>query len=310
MSLRVCDQHPLATFQAISHRSAVKNLAVRRLRSPAAGAVAPKSAPNAPPPPFFLYNHNSFARSSALMADNYIDQTETLGYGEFAAKQIKVLAVGVDPEFDDALHVIADRVAKATKAMSSALTKAGEITATTFTGAANAGNDPANDARDILSRVVKYAESRDNGEAIARDILNGESLTTIKRRRPAKLVHALDVALSAIKKHQASLPEYKKWAADLTAVRDALNTLDSTVRASRQNKRDMTPAVAAARDRWLVVYGGAKLIVEGVLRLNGVEGRMPDIFDDLAETHRVAGVSDDGPDQTAGEPKKEDPKPA
>lgn len=241
------------------------------------------------------------------MADNYIDQNETLGYGEFAAKQIKVLAVGLDPELDDALHVMAGRIAKATKAMSAALVKAGEIKPTTFASAANKGHDPAADARDILGRLVKYAESRDDGDAISKDILSGEGLSTIKRRRPAKLVHALDTALSAIKKHEASLPEHAKWTADIKAVREALHELDTTVRSSRQNRRTMTPAVAAARDRWLTVYASAKLIVEGVLRLHGAVGRMPDIFDDLAETHQVAGVSDDSPPEDA---KKGEPKPA
>lgn len=227
------------------------------------------------------------------MADSYIDQNETIGYGEFAARQIKVLAVGLDPELDDALHVVAARVAKATKAMAAALAKAGELKKATFVGAASDGHDPASEARDLLGRAVKYAESREDGDAIVQDMLAGEGLSTIKRRRPAKLVHALDVALKAFVKHKASLPEHEKWTAQLKTVRDALSKLDATVRASRLDRRSMTPEVAAARERWLVVYGAAKLIVEGVLRYHDALSRMPDIFDDLAEVHQVPGVTDD-----------------
>lgn len=229
------------------------------------------------------------------MADSYIDQQETLGYGSFAARQIKVLAVGLDPTLDEALHSVTSRLTQATKAMESALNKAGELEATTFTGAAAGGNDPAGKARDLLGKLVKYAESRDGGKAIAQEILGRETLTSIKRRRPAKIVHALDVALRALEKHKEALPEHAKWSAELTAAHANLSELDQAVRTSRQQRRKMTPAVSAARDHWLKIYGAAKSIVEGVLKLHDLTDRMPDIFDDLAEIHRVAGVTDDAP---------------
>ncbi len=236
------------------------------------------------------------------MADNYIDQDETLGYGEFAAKQITTSVVGLDPPFDDALREVAARVTKATKAMAATLKAAGALPVTTFVGGAAAGHDPASEAGALLGRLVKYAASRDNGEELVKEILGGEGLTTIKRRRRAKLVHALDVAARALAKHKGALPEYEQWRAELARTRGELDELDEKVRASRQKRRAMTPAVAAARDRWLKVYAGAKLVVEGVLRLNDAVDRMPDVFDDLAETHRVSGVTDDAP--PAADPKK------
>jgi hypothetical protein len=236
------------------------------------------------------------------MADTYIDQQETLGYGAFAVKQIKALVVGVDPEFDDALHLVATRLGKVTKAMEKALEKAGTLESTTFSGAASAGKDPIATARELLGKLVKYAESRDDGEAIASDILGRETLTTIKRRRPSKLLHALENASRGVDKHKAALPEHAKWAADLSGAHSDLATLDSAVRTSRQARRAMTPEVAVARLKWLKVYGAAKLIVEGVLKLADLTDRMPDVFDDLAEVHRVAGVSDDAPAEPAGAP--------
>ncbi len=55
--------------------------------------------------------------------------------------------------------------------------------------------------------------------------------------------------------------------------------------------------------RWLVMYTSAKEIVSGVLRVNGKLALLHEVFDDLAEVHRVEGVSDE-----AGEPAA--PKPA
>ncbi len=110
------------------------------------------------------------------------------------------------------------------------------------------------------------------------------------------------MATRALAKHKEALPEYDQWRADLARIRGELDELDEKVRVSRQKRRAMTPAVAAARDRWLKVYAGAKLVVEGVLRLNDAVDRMPDIFDDLAETHRVSGVTDDA--APAADPKK------
>jgi hypothetical protein len=227
------------------------------------------------------------------MADLHIDQQETLGYGEFAIKQIKSLAPEIDEDLRGSLHGMAARLTKATKAMESALRKAGDLPKTTFTGIASQEGDPVTNGRNLLHRVVRYAESREGGAAIAVELLGGETLTTLKRRRPAKLVHALGVALRAVGKHKDALPEHAKWTADLTAAQTALSKLDGEVRASRQQRKAMTPAVAKARLSWLNIYGAAKLIVEGALKVLGQTERMPDIFDDLAEIHRVAGVIDD-----------------
>jgi hypothetical protein len=229
------------------------------------------------------------------MADNYIDQQETLGYGEFAARQIKSVVVGLDPAFDSVAEELAARIGKATKSMEKALQKAGELPAVTFTGTAAEGKDPVKDAGDVLSKLVKYADSREGGDAIVEDILGGDKLGTIKRRRPAKLVHALDTALRALAKHKDALPEHEKWTADVSAARAELAALDSAVRASRNERKAMTPAVAKARDKWLRVYGAAKLVVQGILRLHDAEDRMSDVFDDLAEVHRVTGVTDEPP---------------
>ena len=70
------------------------------------------------------------------MSDNYIDQNETLGYGEFTLKQIPTTVIGLEPPFDDALTELVTRLTKATKTMATVLKKTGEVSVTTFTGSA------------------------------------------------------------------------------------------------------------------------------------------------------------------------------
>jgi hypothetical protein len=50
--------------------------------------------------------------------------------------------------------------------------------------------------------------------------------------------------------------------------------------------------VAAQRERWLAVYNANKLLIRGLLAHAGKTELMPLVFDDLAEVHRAAGVSD------------------
>src|SRR4051812_37928035 len=117
------------------------------------------------------------------MADPYIDNLETLSYGPFAVDQIKALVLSLDPELTHALHVASSRLAAATEAMRATLAKTGELDAVTYKPAEGAP-DPLAQGRSTLRRFVSYAESREEGEAIVRDVLAGESLSTVVRRRP------------------------------------------------------------------------------------------------------------------------------
>lgn len=224
------------------------------------------------------------------MADPYIDQDETLLYGSFAASQILALVVDLDPELDGALQVVSGRITAATAAMEAALKKAGDLASVTYVGAGAAG--PVAEGQRVLRRLVAYVGSRDQGEAILADVLRGDTLGTVVKRRPVKLAGALGSAIAGVGKHQASLPEHAEWTAKLTAAKTALDALNESVRKARTDRRATTPEVAAARDAWLVVYTSAKEIVSGVLRGKGKLAMLPDVFDDLAEVHRVPGVSD------------------
>jgi|GEM_PF-1044157 len=228
------------------------------------------------------------------MSDPYIDQFEAVGYGRFTCAQIQSLVVGMNAAYDKALEHTAARLQEATDVLAQALAKTAEHKLITYTQAER-GDDPVGRAHDVLTRVYRYAQSRPGGEAIAASILNGEGLTTVKRRRPAKLVVALDHAIAQVEEHKKSLDEYKSWRTELAAARDALKALDADVRKTRIERRQMTPEVQAARAAWLKTYAAAKLIVEGVLKLHDRASLIPEVFDDLAESHRVPGVTDDAP---------------
>jgi hypothetical protein len=226
------------------------------------------------------------------MADPYIDQYETLAYGKFAVAQILALVAGLDAEAESFVKLTAARLAAETDAMEAALKKAGALDAVTYKPAEGKPDVVAH-AKGVLRRLVAYAESRENGEAIAADILQHENASTVLKRRPVKLAAALDHAFAAIEKHAASLPEYAKWVHEVAAARDALGALNEGVRKARVDRRDATPETEAARVRWLRRYAATKSIIEGVLKPLGKATMMPQIFDDLAEQHRAEGVSDE-----------------
>ncbi|APR75876.1 Hypothetical protein A7982_01223 [Minicystis rosea] len=214
----------------------------------------------------------------------------------------------MDADLDPAVKVVSARITAASDAMEAALKKAGEIELITYAAAGSTPTDPVAEGRRVLRQAISYAESRDDGAAIVADMLNDENMGTVLKRRPVKLAGALTNAIKGIEKHKASLKEAADWTAKLTAARDALEKLNQNVRKARSDRRSMTPEIAAAREAWLVTYTSAKDIVSGVLRQRGKLSMLSEVFDDLAEVHRVAGVTDETPAPEGGSGAPEQPK--
>lgn len=232
------------------------------------------------------------------MADTYIDQYETLAYGRFAIDAINERVIGLHKPYDAALRDALKDLSAATDAMSDVLHRTGTLAIATYKSAAGA-HDPIAAARDVLTRAVRYVESRKGGDKLAAQMLEGDPLSTATRRRPAKLLGTLARARSVIEAHHKELPEHANWSKELAAAHADLKALDSRVRDGRQQRREMSPEVAAARERWLRAYGTAKLLVEALLRKLDKLAMLPEIFDDLAEVHRATNVHDDQPTQAA-----------
>ncbi|WP_438028858.1 hypothetical protein [Sorangium sp. So ce233] len=224
------------------------------------------------------------------MSHPTIYQRDIQEYGRFAASQIQRLVVPVDAGFKQALRVITARLDAATEALAEAKRKAtAAAVASPAPRASRKGQvDPVAAARELMRRLVEHAASRPGGVALARSLLQGQTLATVLRRRPAELAAALTHALEAVEQNKRRLPDHEAWAADLQRSREALEPLLRSVRKRRLALRAITPEMKAARDEWLNVYGAVKLLVESVLRLHGKASLMPEIFDDLADATRVA----------------------
>lgn len=227
------------------------------------------------------------------MTDPYIDQYETLAYGPFAAQQITTVVMGLDAAFDSALSECAGRIAAATLSMEAALKRSGQLERVTYKPGAD-GDDPRKRAQEVLERAVRYAESRPGGEALAKRVLGGERLSTMKARRATKLIAALSHAIGVFTGEQDKLPEAAAFRAELERAKADLAALDASVRGSRIARREMTPEVAAAREAWIQAYTASKRIVEGVLRYQDKLELFAEVFDDRAESPHVTGAPDHG----------------
>ncbi|WP_437579853.1 hypothetical protein [Sorangium sp. So ce887] len=233
------------------------------------------------------------------MSDAYIYQRDIQPYGRLTASQIRRLVLPIDAGFQQALRAIAARLEAATEALHTATLKAiaAAVTASAPSTATRGQVDPVAMGRDLLRRLVAQAAARPGGVALARDLLQGETLATVLRRRPAKLAAAMAHAVEVLEQRKRQLPEHEAWTAELKRSRDALEPLVRSVRKTRLARRTMTPEVKAARAEWLTIYGAAKLLVECVLRLHDKVSLMPQIFDDLAaDAPRVTGEPE-GPAQ-------------
>jgi len=232
------------------------------------------------------------------VADTYIDQFETIAYGEFASRQIARMVLGMVPAFDGAIEHATKELSAATNAMEKALAKSASVTKATYRDDEENGG-VVQRARETLRRAVRFVQSREDSDAIVAQMLQGMSLTSVLKQRPAKLPAKLQHAASVITKNKAVISEHAEWAKKLNAAAKEVSELNEQVRDARASAREMTPEVAAARTEWLLRYRVAKLVVEAALASAGKLHVMPEVFDDLAETHRAPGVSDSKPDDSS-----------
>jgi hypothetical protein len=181
------------------------------------------------------------------------------------------------------------RQAKADAAMKAALAKAPKNAPTL---------DPAeatDNARDVLVRFGKHLESHKAGTVDASLFFRGEAPSIIARRRLVKLVASVGHVADTLAEHKAKVRESASWLKELREAHEAIATVEKQQRASKVEKVDVGPELAAERQRWLDVYTANKALITGLLRHAGKLALLPLVFDDLAETHRASGVSDAEP---------------
>jgi hypothetical protein len=205
------------------------------------------------------------------MADPYIDPFETKLYGKFAREQMQAVCLGKVPELDPMIQFAIYRQEEADAMMSD------EVVA---------------DAGDVLIRFGKHLESLKGRPVALDDFFRGEAPSVLARRRLTKLTAGVAHVVAEAGRQKAKIRDAAHWIADLAEAHGKLEALEKQQRASKVERLVVGPEVGAAREKWLATYGANKLLVRGLLAHLGKPELMPLIFDDLAEVHRVSGVSD------------------
>lgn len=221
------------------------------------------------------------------MADPYIDQFETIMYGSYARGQMEKVCLGRVPKLDSTVHFAIEQQTGADTAMKAALDKQPVPVAVQNAAAV------VEEGRDMLIRFGSYLGSLKGHPLPLKLFFRGERPSDAARRRLVKLVAIVEHIRDEIPKHAAITDP--TWAADFQDVAAKLLAVKTATQDAKVEKVDLGPEVAAERERWLTVYNANKHLIRGLLTHAGKPELMPLIFDDLAEIHRVPGVSDSPP---------------
>ncbi len=220
------------------------------------------------------------------MNDPRMDPYEAIAYGRFTAAQINTLLLGLDPELDPTLKLMASRVASASEALEASLLRAG-VPELYLHRKPDGEPDPVFEARDTLRRLVHHAEACRDGFIIASRLLQGESLSTAVRRTPMKLLARLAYAREGIDRARETIPESEHWSAAVERARAALEVFDAEVHAGRSERRSMTADISIAWNTWRRAYVSAKHVVIGILAGCDQVPLIREVFDDLADESPV-----------------------
>ncbi len=223
------------------------------------------------------------------MADPYIDPFETQLYGKFAREQMADVCVGKIPALDKMVQFAIAAQQSADEAMASVIAKAPKPAAAVDPAAVIA------EAGDVLVRFGSHIDSLKGRPIDPREFFRGDAPSVLARRRLTKLTAGVGHILVETKKSKSKIRDAAYWIGELEEVHGKLEALEKQQRASRVAQVELGPEVAAQRVLWLAVYGANKLLVRGLLAHSGKVELLPLIFDDLAEVHRVSGVSDEVP---------------
>ncbi|MSP62206.1 MAG: hypothetical protein EXR72_18110 [Myxococcales bacterium] len=215
------------------------------------------------------------------MADEYIDKDEPQIYGPHAARKILHVLGGMEAIYHPLARHLAAQICLETAAVKVAVDGSRMVKTTLRQGVVT--KVPAMMAgRTVLRRFSKHLDGHAEG-AIDRTQFFGDGgkYANIGRSAP-KILTALQHIAGALKKKGSGVADAAGWQAQIEQAAGDLEPGLTQTQDAQIERSQMTPAVVRARERWLQVYGAAKLIVEGVLRLHGKTDLLPKIFYDLA----------------------------
>jgi len=220
------------------------------------------------------------------MADEYIDQFETRVYGSYCREQMEDVCLGRIPPLDDMVRYAIAEQKKADDEMTNVLAR--QPTAPPALTEAEA----VTVARDAITRFASYIGSLKGRPLDPKRFFRGVAPSAVARLRLTKLSgmvkHLADELATAGDANRDAA-----WMAELNEARSELSALERAHRSAKVERVVLSPEVAAARDRWLVVYNANKSLIRGFLGHLGKPDLLPLIFDDLAEVQRAPGVTPD-----------------
>lgn len=218
------------------------------------------------------------------MADPFIDQSETLIYGKHACEQMAKICLGRIPALDGMVQFAIARQEQANADMKVVLDKQ-PVSAVMLDGAA-----VLKETRDTIGRFASYLNSLKGYPVNPKVFFRNDNPSDVARRRLVKLAGAVGHIVTEIPRHPAITDP--TWLTEFTALEGKLQALKGTQLDAKVEKVDLGPEVAAERDRWLATYNANKMLVRGLLGHANKPDLLPLVFDDLAEIHHLAGVSD------------------
>jgi hypothetical protein len=214
------------------------------------------------------------------MSNAILDLYEAPAYGRFTAAQILTLLLGLDPELDPTIRLVAARSSTASDVLEVALLRTNAPPLLLHRPEAGAP-DPVPRAREVLRALVHHAERSHDGFAVASRLLQGESLSTAIRRTPQRLLARMEHAGAVLQRRKVVLPEHDEWTARVIAARDNLASFDEKVRALRTERRSITSDITYGWIAWQRTYAATKHFVQGVLVSCDKVGLERELFDDL-----------------------------
>lgn len=218
------------------------------------------------------------------MADPYIDQFETQIYGKYACEQMEKVCLGRVPKLDPMVQFAISTQATADAEMKVVLDKQPKPPSTEEATAV------IEESRDAIIRFGAYLNSLKGYPVSPKVFFRGEMPSDVARKRIVKLAASVAHVAAEIPKHDAI--KDPSWAKEFKALSKRLDAVIGAQQDSRLVKADLGPEVTLQREKWLATYNANKILIRGLLAHAGKPELLPLVFDDLAETHRAAGVSD------------------
>jgi len=231
------------------------------------------------------------------MADRSIDQNDTQIYGPHASSQIRLVVVGLVPEFDPALLLVADQL----DAASAAIAQRVAVAQSHDAGArkVSRGKRAAlTSGLGVIRRFAKHLGAHEKGRIDRKTFFprNG-TVAGVGRGAPHVLL-ALKHLHGELAKKDSPVHDRTRW---LKEVGDAIAALEPMVEGAtvvRTGRRMTTPEVRAAQLEWLRIYKAARSLVESVLRFSKRRELLRVVFHDLAvpsSTRAIAALPEPAP---------------